>query len=92
MQERMNKPMSKNGWDPIAKYDFGLCSEPARAITVGADGQVWACPYAYWEQADLSLGNLANDKLKTILKHKRFNILSVDNSLNKSCQECPGQC
>jgi MoaA/NifB/PqqE/SkfB family radical SAM enzyme len=73
-----------------------FCSEPARSITIGVDGKVWACPFAYFEPESLSLGSVDLKNKQLWDKEKRNSLLkrlkSGDLKKLVDCRKCPGKC
>lgn len=70
------------------------CKEPASAVTIGADGKVWACPYAYYEAPALFFGDINKDSLRDILNGDNRTMF-MDNMKNGIipyvCLTCPSK-
>lgn len=73
------------------------CRESSRAITVGFDGQVWACPHAYNEPGELLFGDLTIGSLQSMLFSKKRKLFIRDTYNNapeyfpRSCIMCPSK-
>jgi organic radical activating enzyme len=101
LENRM-KPVSeftsKEIHDRVQEIDRSkpYCLEPFRAVTVGFDGAVWSCPYAYNEPDNLFYGVLHNTPLNHMLADNRYRNLLLDAQIHKKtlpieCLFCPSK-